>query len=198
MIGNLSHLHDQSEDVGIVVEQNTLGDIGLELAGSAVHNTAGKVIFLLAEELTVNIDLLGRKLHGRRVITLDATKHETASEDSKLAEGLLTRTCITECLNWVEELLVKDGNMAHAVVVAASALVVLIHLPIQSRTRALLAEVAGKWTDVKESDQGEELANAILQWGSGQAPFMISLEGKASLGRAGRSSLYAVSIARDL
>lgn len=58
MICDLTHLHDKTEDVGIVVEENTLSNICLELSGTAVHDAASEVILFLAKELTVNIDLL--------------------------------------------------------------------------------------------------------------------------------------------
>ena len=60
MICHLAHLHDKTEDIGIVVEENTLSNVCLELPGTAVHNAASEVILFLAEELTVNIDLLCR------------------------------------------------------------------------------------------------------------------------------------------
>jgi hypothetical protein len=60
MICDLTHLHDKTKDVGIVVEKNTLSNVCLELSSTAVHDTASKVILFLAEELTINIDLLCR------------------------------------------------------------------------------------------------------------------------------------------
>jgi hypothetical protein len=64
VICDLSHLHNETEDVGVVVEKDPLCDIGLEFPGTIVHDTTSKVILLFTEELTINIDLLGRKLHG--------------------------------------------------------------------------------------------------------------------------------------
>lgn len=77
MVGNLTHLHDQSEDVGVVVQQNTLGDIGLEFASAVVHNAACKVVLLFAEEFAIDINLLGWELHRGGVVCLDSTEHET-------------------------------------------------------------------------------------------------------------------------
>jgi len=66
--------------------------------------------------------------------------------------------------------------------VAASAPIIRVHLPVELRAVALLAKVAGKWPDVEETDEGKEFANTILQWGSGQAPFVICLQSKACFG----------------
>jgi len=65
MIGHLTHLHDETENVGVVIEQNTLGDIGLKLSGAVIHNATCKIVLLLAEELSINIDLLSRQFHCR-------------------------------------------------------------------------------------------------------------------------------------
>jgi len=46
----------------------------------------------------------------------------------------------------------------------------------------LFAKVTSERTNVEESNEGEKFANAVLQWGSGQAPFMVGFQRKASLG----------------
>jgi len=182
MIGDLTHLHDKSEDIGIIVEKNTLSDVGLELAGTAVHDTACEIILFLTKELTIDVDFFGWQLHGRGMITLDATKHEAICQDSKLLKGICSRSFVAELLNWVEEFLIENRDMLHATVLATSALTILVHVPIESRTRTLLAEVARKWFDVEEADQGEELADPVLKWGTRQAPFVISLQSEAGFG----------------
>jgi hypothetical protein len=48
--------------------------------------------------------------------------------------------------------------------VTVFAAIVFVHIPIEGRAWTLLAEVAGKWTDVEEAYKREELADAILQW----------------------------------
>jgi hypothetical protein len=61
MICNLSHLHNKTENVGVVVEQDTLCYVRLELAGTVVHDTASEVILFLSKELTINAYFLGWK-----------------------------------------------------------------------------------------------------------------------------------------
>lgn len=58
VIRNLSHLHNKTEDVGIVVEQDTLSDVGVEVALAVGHDTVGKVVLCFTKELAVNINLL--------------------------------------------------------------------------------------------------------------------------------------------
>jgi hypothetical protein len=47
--------------------------------------------------------------------------------------------------------------------VTVFAAIILIHIPIEGRARALLAEVTSERTDIEEADEGEEFANAILK-----------------------------------
>jgi hypothetical protein len=46
----------------------------------------------------------------------------------------------------------------------------------------LFAEITSERTNIEESYEGEKFANAVLQWSSGQAPFMVGFQRKASLG----------------
>ena len=56
VIGYLPHLHDQTENVGVVIEHNTSADVGVELARRVGHDTAGEIMFDLAEELVMDGD----------------------------------------------------------------------------------------------------------------------------------------------
>jgi hypothetical protein len=64
--------------------------------------------------------------------------------------------------------------MLHAAMVTSSATAGLIHLPVEFRASALLAEVAGERLDVEEADKRKEFSNAVLQRSTGQTPLMIS------------------------
>jgi hypothetical protein len=131
MICDLAHLHNETEDVGIVVEKNALRDIGLKLSSTTVHNTTSKVVLFLAKELTIDVDFLGWQLHSGRVVTLDTTKHKAIGQDPKLLECLCSWTLVAKLLNRVEQLLVEDRDVLHATVTAACAAIVLIHFPVQ-------------------------------------------------------------------
>jgi hypothetical protein len=96
------------------------------------------------------------------MITLDTPKHKPIREDSELSESLFTWTLVPKLLDWVQEFLVEDGNVLHTTVATAFAATELIHVPIKSRARTLLAEIACERANVEETDEGEELANAIL------------------------------------
>jgi hypothetical protein len=164
MICDLSHLHNETENVGVVVEQDTLCNVCLELAGTVVHDTASKVVLFLSKELTVDVNFLGWEFHRRGMIALDTTKHESISENSKLSKRFLARTLIAKLLNGIQQFLIEDRDMLHAAMVTVSAAILLVHIPIEGRAWALLAEVAGKWTNIEETDEGEKFADAILQW----------------------------------
>jgi hypothetical protein len=41
VVGNLSHLHNETKDVGIIVQKNSLRNIGIESALSVGHDTIG-------------------------------------------------------------------------------------------------------------------------------------------------------------
>lgn len=116
MIGDLAHLHDETEDVGIVVQQHALCDISLELTSTIRHDAAGKVVLFLAEKFAINVDLLGRKLHGGRVVNLDATEHEAVGEETELLKCFLALADVSILLDWIEQLLVEDRDVLHGVV----------------------------------------------------------------------------------
>jgi hypothetical protein len=59
VICDLSHLHDQTENVGVVVKHHTSADVGIKLARSVGHDTPGEIMFDLAEELVVDGDAGG-------------------------------------------------------------------------------------------------------------------------------------------
>lgn len=56
MISNLTHLHDETKDVGVVVQHDTLAHIGIKPSSRVSHDTVGEVTFNLAEELVVQDD----------------------------------------------------------------------------------------------------------------------------------------------
>jgi hypothetical protein len=102
MVRYLAHLHNETEDVRIVIEKDALSDVRLEFPSAIIHNTASKIVFFLAEKLAINVDLFGRQFHSGRVITLDTTKHEPICEDSELAESFFARPLIAILLDWVQ------------------------------------------------------------------------------------------------
>jgi len=58
---------------------------------------------------------------------------------------------------------------------------------------ALFAEVAREWTDIEESNKGEEFSDTVLKWSAGETPFMVSLQCKACLCTACGTLLKGVS-----
>ena len=56
MVGNLTHLHDQPKNIGIVVEHDTPADVGIELSRRVGHNAAGEIMLDFAEEFIVQGD----------------------------------------------------------------------------------------------------------------------------------------------
>jgi len=54
VIGHLPHLHDQTKDVCIVVQHDTLTDIGIELSSRIGHNAAREIMFDLTEKFIVD------------------------------------------------------------------------------------------------------------------------------------------------
>ena len=73
MVGNLAHLHDETEDIGIVVKHNSRTNVGVEFAGGVGHDARRKVPLDLAEEFIVNDDFLGWKLHRSGMIAFHAS-----------------------------------------------------------------------------------------------------------------------------
>lgn len=71
---------------------------------------------------------------------------------------------------------------------------VVAHGPLKLGTRALLAEVLGEWPHVEESDEGEELANAVLEWSACQAPAILDLQVETGFGSHCGPSLQRVAL----
>lgn len=62
----------------------------------------------------------------------------------------------------IEDLLVEDGHMAEATVLASRASLLSVLGPVQLATLAHLAEITRKRLDFQEPQQREELSNAVL------------------------------------
>lgn len=60
----------------------------------------------------------------------------------------------------------------------------LIWGPLQLFAVALLTEITREWANLKESKEGEEFADPILDGSAGQAPLIGGLEGETGLGDA--------------
>ena len=92
-------------------------------------------------------------------------------------------------MDWVEKLLVEYRDVLHAIVGAVNATVEFVHGPLKLTTRALLAEITRKRSDVKKSNQRKELADTILKRGARETPLMVSFECKASFSTTGSALL---------
>lgn len=53
VVGDLAHLHDETEDVGVVVQHDTAAHVGIELSSGAGHDALGKISLDLAKEFVV-------------------------------------------------------------------------------------------------------------------------------------------------
>jgi hypothetical protein len=63
VVCHLSHLHDEAENIGIVVKHHTLTDIGIELALGIGHDALREVAFHLTEELVVDNHIFWWEFH---------------------------------------------------------------------------------------------------------------------------------------
>lgn len=61
VIRNLTHLHNEAKDIGIVVQHDTARHIGIKGTGGITHDARRKVSLNLAKEFLVNDHLLGRE-----------------------------------------------------------------------------------------------------------------------------------------
>lgn len=61
MICHLTHTSDQAEDVGVVVQDNTGGDVGVELAFAITVDTFVQVKFFFVEVVATDSDESGRE-----------------------------------------------------------------------------------------------------------------------------------------
>ncbi len=89
VVGDLAHLHDETEDVGVVVQHHTAADVGIELADGVRHDAGGEVALDFAEEFIVDDDFFWGKLHGCSVVALHAPQHNAIGDETKFAECFL-------------------------------------------------------------------------------------------------------------
>ena len=165
MVRNLPHLHNQAEDVCIIVEHHTLTDIGVELPLGIGHDTLREITFNLAKKLVVDYNFFWWKLHGRGMVPLHTTQHKSVSEQTQFGKALLAKGWVAALCDWIKKLLIEDRDVTETAVAAMVAHLVLILRPMQFFTLALFAKVTSKGFDVEEPNQREELANAILHGG---------------------------------
>ena len=76
----MTHLHDEAENVRVVVEHDTTTHVGIKLTGGVGHDAGRKVSFDLAEELIVNDHFLRWKFHGSSMITLHTSQHNSIGD----------------------------------------------------------------------------------------------------------------------
>lgn len=56
VIGYLPHLHDQTENVGVIIEHDTSANVGVKLTRGVGHDTTREIMFDLAEEFIMDSD----------------------------------------------------------------------------------------------------------------------------------------------
>lgn len=56
VVRHLSHLHDETENIGIIIQHDTATDVGIKLPTRVGHDTSREVMFDLAKELVVDSD----------------------------------------------------------------------------------------------------------------------------------------------
>ena len=66
---------------------------------------------------------------------------------------------------------------------------VLVHVPLQVLARASATEIGCERLDFQKPDQRKELSDSVLERRAAEAPTMIGLQGKASLGSASGARL---------
>lgn len=106
MIRNLSHLHDETENVGVVVQENTLSNVSVEFTLPTRHNAVGEVILSFTKELAVDVDLLDRQLHRVGVVFLQAAQHDPVCHQPEFSESHFAGAAVAVALDGVQELLV--------------------------------------------------------------------------------------------
>jgi hypothetical protein len=84
----------------------------------------------------------------------------------QFGESLLSKIYVITC-DGVEQLLIEDRDMLRCTVVASDTHVIGVCSPMQFLTLAGSAEIIGERTDLKKSQQGEELSDTILDWSAG-------------------------------
>lgn len=108
MVRNLAHLHDQSEDVGIVVQHDTVAHVGIEFSGRVRHDTTGEILFDLAEKFIVQRDTFRWKLHRLGMLVLHAAEHDMIRDEPELVESVFALFLGFPLDDGVEDFLVED------------------------------------------------------------------------------------------
>lgn len=76
---------------------------------------------------------------------------------------------------------------------AFSAAALFIRSPLKLFTIALLAKIAGDWSNLQESQEGKEFANPILDRSARKTPLICGFQGETRL-RNPRGALLYISV----
>lgn len=173
MICDLTHLHDQTEDVGVIIEYDSLSHVCIELAIGICHDARRKVAFDLPEEFVMDDYMFGRQFHRSRVVSFESTKHYSIREQAQFVHAFLTNIRII-LGDRVENFLDENGDMVETTVMAYVAALRCVLRPMQFLTRTHLAKIASHRLNLQESEKREEFADTVLNGCARQAPLEIA------------------------
>ena len=131
------------------------------------------------------------------MVALHTPEHNTSSNHMKLVHSSDPLFGLFGLSQRVKQFLIEDRDVLHAGMLAVIAHVVVVQFPMQHTARATLAEVVGEGTDFEEAEEGEELADAVLNWCARETPFVCASQREAGFGNAGLARLDTVRLVKD-
>lgn len=85
-------------------------------------------------------------------------------------------------LDGLENVVVEEAHVLHWSVTALITALVVLKLPMKTLARALAAVVVGEGVGFKEAEEGEQLADTVLEGSSRKTELVRSLEGEDCTG----------------
>mmetsp|Transcript_30526 Transcript_30526/g.65353 ORF Transcript_30526/g.65353 Transcript_30526/m.65353 type:complete len:299 (-) Transcript_30526:1089-1985(-) len=197
VVHRLPQPRQQLEDVRVVVQERPLLHVGVELHLSLLVQTLVKVLLLLAELECEAVDSQLWKLHIFRPSLLGSPQLGLVQHLLQLDHGQLALPEVPVPRDGVQ-----DGSVEVRIVVGARAPAALAGFllgaesPVQRLAIAALfpAKVVGVRVQLQESEEGVQLAHAVLQRRSRDAPLLLAPQAVYGLGNARGASLDLVGL----
>lgn len=115
MIYHLTHLCQQLENVGVVVQDSALLHISGEFSLSVTEERLVQVLFLLVEQVSADRHGSGWQAEVVRSFNFGSPQHDTVQQQSQLAERFLANSLCAIVLNGLQDLVVPPTDMANNV-----------------------------------------------------------------------------------
>jgi hypothetical protein len=173
VVSYLSHASNQSKDIGVVIEDDALIDIGVELSVRVAVDGCIEVFFLLVEVISPNFHNARRQSKVICTFKLGSSQHDLAENQSEFTHCNHAVPFSAITLNLPQKRMIEEVEMMHDNMTALVTMTPVGKLPVVRRARALDAKILAKRFNSQKSNERVNLTNSILQRSPRQAQAVL-------------------------